>query len=97
MDALMMILPVILYVLGIILIVVLIVLGLRLIETINRANDLLDDLEKKSKSLNGVFNIIDTVTDRITLLSNTVVDSIVTGISKIFNKRKNKKEIDEDE
>ena len=40
------VLPVILYILGSILLVVLIILGIKLIQTIDRANVLLDDLDK---------------------------------------------------
>jgi len=100
MDALMVILPVTLYILGIILLIVLIVLGIKLIETIDRANVVLDDIEKKTKSLNGVFHMIDTVTDTLSYVSDSLVEGIVSGISRLFSKkekRKKKKEMDEDE
>lgn len=97
MDTLMMILPATLYMLVIILVIVLIVLGIRLIQTVDRANAILEDVEKKSKSLNGVFNIVDNVTDSLSMLSDTLVDGIVGFISRIFNSRKRKKERIEDE
>lgn len=97
MDVLMEILPVTLYILGIILLIVLIVLGIKLIETIDRANSVITDIEKKTKSLNGLFSIIDNVTDTISFLSDTVVETVVGALSKVFKKSKKKKEIKEDE
>ena len=97
MDTVMMILPATLYTLVIILVIVLIVLGIRLIHTVDRANAILEDVEKKSRSLNGVFDIVDNVTDSLSSLSDTVVDGIVGLISRIFSSRKRKKERIEDE
>ena len=59
MEALYEILPLIIYILLAILLVVLIILGVKLIDTINKTNEVLDDLEKKAKTLNGVFSTID--------------------------------------
>lgn len=77
-----------LYVLGIALLVVLIVLGIKLIYLTDRANVVLDDLEKKAKTLDMFFNVIDTVTDTLSYLSDTVVDTVVAGLSRLFPKKK---------
>lgn len=90
MDTLMAILPVILYILGIVLLIVLIILGIKLIETIDRANAVIDDIERKTKSLNGFFNVIDKATDTLSYLSDTVVETVVGAISKVFKRKKNK-------
>ena len=45
-------------------------------------------------TLNGFFSIIDLVTDKVSILSDTVVSAVSTAICKIF-KRKGK-EIDTD-
>ena len=90
------VLPIILYSLGIVLIIVLIVLGIKLIHTIDKANLILEDVEKKSKSLNGVFNVIDGVTDTLSVLSDTLVTSITRVIGRIIP-RKRKKEREENE
>ena len=95
MDFLMMVLPIILYVLGIVLVGILIIIGVKLIYTIDKTNQILDDVEKKSKSLNGVFEMVDNVTDSLSIISDTVVEGIVGLISRIFKKRKKEKEIDE--
>ena len=86
-------------VLGIALLIVLIVLGIKLIFFVDRANVVIGDIERKTQSLNGLFNVIDVVTDTLSCLSDTVVDSVVSGISRLFPKKKKKmkKEIDEDE
>ena len=46
------------------------------------------DLEKKAKTLDMFFNVIDTVTDTLSYLSDTVVDTVVAGLSRLFPKRK---------
>lgn len=98
-DILYQILPIINYALLAILLVVLIILGIKLIETINKTNAVLDDIEKKSKSLDGIFATIDNVTDAVSLASDRLIDGIAGIVRKIgsFKKRKKKKEIDENE
>lgn len=97
MEALMEVLPILLYSLAIILVIVFIILGIKLIATINKANAILDDVERKSKSLNGLFNVIDSVTDTLSVLSDTVVASITSVLGKIIPKRKKKERKKEDE
>ena len=90
-------LPVVLYSLGIVLIIVLIVLGLKLIETVNKVNVLLDDTQEKLDSLNGFFNVLDTVGDKMAALTSTIVSTIINFFSGIVQKRKNKKEEESNE
>lgn len=94
------VLPVLLYVLGSILLVVLIILGIKLIQTVDRANLLLDDLEEKSKSLNGLFSVVDSFSNAIAVVGDRVIDGVTGMVSNFFHKRKKKKykveeEIDE--
>ena len=56
MESLLELFPIILYGLGIVLLVILIILGIKLIHTVDRTNDLLEDAYNKSKSLNGIFD-----------------------------------------
>lgn len=100
MDALMEFFPVIIYTLSIIIMVLLMVLIVKLIHTVDKANIILDDVEKKTKSLNGLFHVIDGVTDTLSVFTDTAVSTIVQIFGKILpkkKKRKMKKEIDEDE
>lgn len=94
------ILPIILYILGSILLGILIVLGIKLINVMNKMEKVVDDINTKVSSLNGVFNIIDATTDRLALLSDRMVDGISLIIRKLFAKKKKKdkeKENDENE
>ena len=85
------ILPIILYLLGSILLVILIILGIKLINVMNKMERVVDDINTKVSSLNGVFSIIDATTDKLSLLSDRMVDGISSLIRKLFA-RKNKKE-----
>ena len=81
-------LQLLLYVLGSILLVVLIVLGVKLIITMNKIENIVDDINGKVKSLNGIFSVIDMTTDKLALLSDKTISFISDIIKKIFNKRK---------
>ena len=90
-------LPIVLYLLGITLLVILIILGIKLIHTVDKTNEILEDAYNKTKSLDGVFDVIDKFTDTVSNINDSVV-GIVSGIvSKIVNRKKNKEEEDEDE
>lgn len=92
-------LPVLIYVLLAALLVVLIILGIKLIDTVNKTNAVLDDIEKKSKSLDGIFETIDGVTDAVSLVSDKLVEGIATVVGKLFSlkKKKRKKKVEDEE
>ncbi len=92
METLNMVMPVILYMLTSILIVILIILGIKLIRTVDKFNDLADNVTKKVNTLNGFFGLIDTVTDKVSFLSDRLVDSITSLISRIFTKKDKRKD-----
>ena len=81
------ILPIILYVLGSILLVVLIILGIKLIITMNKIENVVDDITKKVKSLDGLFSIIDMTTDKLAMLSDRIVDMVTAFIKKVFRRK----------
>ena len=81
------ILSLVLYFLGSILLVVLIILGVKLIITMNKIENVVDDISTKVKSLNGLFSIIDTTTDKIALISDRVVDVVSSIIRRIFKRK----------
>lgn len=89
--------PIILYLLGTVLLIVLIILGIKLIYTVNKTNQILDDAYNKTRSLNGLFNAIDSITDTLSNLSDSIVSNITGIIGKVFHKKRKEKEIDEDE
>lgn len=80
-------LVVVLYVLGSILLVVLIILGIKLIITMNKIENVVDDINKKVKSLDGLFSIIDMTTDKLAMLSDRVVDMVTMIVKKIFRRK----------
>ena len=92
--------PIILYSLGAILLVILIIIGIKLIRTIDKTNKLLDDAYKKTKSLDGIFNAIDRITDTLSSVNDTIVGAITSVVGKVFSKGKRgrkKKNMEEDE
>ena len=84
------ILPVVLYALGSILLVVLIILGIKLIITMNKIENVVDDINGKVKSLNGLFSMIDYTTDKLALLSDRFVDTVSSLIKKVFGRKEEK-------
>ena len=82
------VLAIILYVLGSILLVILIVLGIKLIITMNKIENVVDDISNKVDSLNGLFSIIDFTTDKLAMISEKVTNGITLFIDKIFKKGK---------
>lgn len=88
-------LPVILYVLLTILIVVLIIFVIRLIKTLGKVDKVVDDVNRKVSKLDGVFNIIDTTTDTLALVSDKITDFAVNKIAHLFSRKK--KEEDKNE
>lgn len=88
--------PVVLYCLGIVLVIVLIILCLKAIETLTKINNLIDDAQSKLNSLTVFFNLLDTVTDKVSVITDTVVSTVTNVITSIA-KRKQKKEEEIDE
>ena len=68
-----------------------------MIKTLNKVNHVVDDIDTKQKKLNGVFDIIDTATDTISIVSDKVVGTIANGITNLFTKRKKKEDEDNEE
>ena len=90
------VLPIILYVLGSILLVVLIVLGIKLIITMNKIENVVDDISVKVESLNGFFSIIDFTTDKLAMISDKFVESVSSLIRRIFNRNKKEEEYEDE-
>ena len=57
--------PIIIYILLIIILIIGIILGIKSIITINKVEKVVDDVNEKVESLNGVFQIIDFTTDKL--------------------------------
>ena len=85
-------LTIILYVLGSILLVVLIILGIKMIITMNKIEDVVDDISKKVKTLDGFFAMIDFTTDKLAMLSDRFVDSVSSLIKRLFRRKEEEKD-----
>lgn len=83
---------ILLYFLGSTLLVVLIVLSIKLITTMNKVNILVDDINGKIKSLDGLFTLVDMTTDKLAFLSDRLVDAITYIIKKMFKAKNGKEE-----
>jgi len=81
-------LPILLYILGIILMTVLIILGIKIIQMMDKMDRIMDNIEDKVNSLNGVFAVINKTTDSIDLISSKVVGVVTNTIGRLFRRKK---------
>ena len=89
------ILPVIIYILLIILLIVTIIIGIKLIGTIGRVDVLLDDVTAKVKTLDRFFNLVDYASEKVSMVTDTVVGFVTNNLKKLFGGNKKMKEEDE--
>ena len=87
-------LQVLLYVLGAVLMVCLIVLVIKTIYTVNRINFLLDNIERKMKVIDQIFNAVDRFADSFSLATDKITNSLMNVVSKMFKKKKKEREDD---
>ena len=93
-DTLQTLLPIIIYILLIVLLIIGIVLGIKAIKLLNKADLVVDDVNNKMKSLNGLFSLIDYTTDKVVTITDKVVDGVSGFLGKIF---KNKHSVRDEE
>ena len=79
---------IILYSLLSVLVVFVIVFMYKLIGTLDKANNVLDDIEKKVHKLDNFFEIIDRSADTISMITDKVSGIISSSILKFFKKRR---------
>lgn len=84
----------IIYISLIVLVIILIILGIRLIKTLRKVDDVINDVNVKIDKFNGIFDIIDKTADFASLVSDKVINGISTFINALFKKKKGN---DEDE
>ncbi len=85
------VMPIILYFLGAVLLVVLIMLVVKLIDTVEKTNFLLDNITAKAQSLDGLFDAIDSVGETISSVNFRLISTVTNIFEKIFHKKKKKK------
>ena len=79
-------LPIVVYILLIIILVIGIVIGFKAIKTLDKLDQVVDDV---------VFSLIDLTTDKIVLVTDKVVEGLSNVINKIFFNRKRRIKKDE--
>lgn len=87
----------ILYFCGIILLIVLITLGVKMLTFMDKANKVLDNVEEKVNSFNALFDIVEKVNNSVSSITDAFVDKTKDHITKLFNKRHKKEDIEEDD
>lgn len=92
MEFLLSFLPIILYVVAIVLLVVLIVLGIKLIKVVDKVDGIVVNVEDKLNTFNGALSVMKQAADGISSLSDTVVYTVTTAVSKLINKFTKNKE-----
>ena len=90
-------LPIIINVLLCILLVVSIILVIKCIIVVDKADKICDNVERKVNSLNGLFETIATIDDKISGLFGFVLGGIEGLLEKAFSKDKKKKGAKKDE
>lgn len=70
--------------------------GVKLYETIEQGRRILEDMERKSNSLNGIFGAIDLISNSFTSINYKIADVVTNLISGLYNKKR-KEEEEEDE
>jgi len=90
-------LPIVIYFLLIILLVVVIIFGIKLIITMSKLETLVDDVAKKVSALDKIFDIVNVVTNRFTLITDTLINFATSLFTKLFSSKKSKNEEEENE
>jgi len=91
MDFLYDVFPLILYLLGAVLLVVVIMMTCKLIKTVDKVNVLLDDIEGKSQSLNGLFRAIERLGNLLDNVNSKTTGFVSGMVKKVFKSRKKEK------
>ncbi|MBQ6686914.1 MAG: hypothetical protein IJN03_00130 [Bacilli bacterium] len=96
MEFLLSFLPIVIYFLLIIILIIGIIFGLKAIKTMDKVDKIVDNVNEKMESLDSMFNIIDFITEKLSTISDKVVDFISSWVSKLWFQR-SKKNIKEEE
>lgn len=95
MEDMSLILGIITYIFTIILLIVAIIVGIRIIGLTEKADKVLDDIQEKVNSLNGMFSVVNKVSSSMELISSKIANGIVNLFGKVLKKKKEDNEEDE--
>ena len=82
---------IIIYILLIGLLVIGIILGVKAIITIDKVEKIVDSVKSKVNTLTGAFTLIDTITDKLAIFTDNIVDNTTSFIGRLLLKKKRKK------
>lgn len=91
------VLPTVIYSLLVILIILLIVICIKALIAIRKIEKIITDVEEKIGILNRIFGIVDIVTDKLAIVTESVSDSLLNFIKNFIKNRKKRKELEESE
>lgn len=94
MEILTAVLPIVINILLIVLITVFIIVGIKIIQILNKTQEVVDDIQEKVSSFNAFFAIINGVNERFGLITEKVYGVIEGLISKLLH-RKDKEDDEE--
>lgn len=89
-------LPIVIYFLLIVLLIILIIIGIKLIITMNKVEQIITDVKNKLSTFDKLFNIVDIIGNRFSILTDTVVSFITNSIMKIVNRKKSNNDYEEE-
>ena len=78
----------ILFILLIVLVIIFIILGIRLIKTLKKVDNVIEDVNVKLSKVNGVFDIVDKTTDYASSISDKIISFVSNAINKLLKKKK---------
>ena len=88
------VLPILLYIALIALVIAVIFLVIKAINTLKKVDLILDDVNRKMVKVDGLFNVIDNITDYAAGLSDRIIGGITNMINLLVRRKKGR---DEDE
>ncbi|MDO4963277.1 MAG: hypothetical protein Q4E75_04185 [bacterium] len=81
-------LVIMLYFLLIVFVIIMIFLAIKLIDTLKRVDSVIDDVDNKIKTLDGIFNIIGKTTDIASSVSDKIISGVSNFIGNVFKSKK---------
>ncbi len=96
-EFLQMFLPIIIYLLLIAVLIIAIIIGIKCVTLLNNVNHITESISDKVDSLNGLFRAIDFATDKVSEVTTKIVDTIVSGVSKVVHRKSKKKKEEEED
>ena len=85
-------LPIIIYILLIVLITILIIVAIKISKTMDKVDLLVDDTANKMKTLDSLFALVEGVSSKANLISDTFLSFVLSIVNKLFKKKGNKEE-----